>query len=125
MRTVTTIAVSGVALLFLAGAASVSAITPSDDGTRLAPMALNSLSAPPDKIAYAGVVDDKGTLVGAVQRIELDANGKPSKVEFALLGTERIVALDSSKFGYDESNNVLTAGLDKSQIAQLPVAPRG
>lgn len=55
----------------------------------------------------------------------LDASGKPSKVEFALLGTEQIVALDSAKFSYDEPNNVLTAGLDKSQIVQLPLAPRG
>ena len=113
MKTIRTLTVSAAALIFLVGAASA------------APMALNSLSKPPDKIAYAGVVDDKGTMVGAVQRIELDANGKPSKVEFALLGTEQIVALDSSKFSYDEPNNVLTAGLDKSQIVQLPIAPRG
>jgi hypothetical protein len=113
MKTRRTLAVSGAAMLFLVGAASA------------APMALNSLSNPPDKIATAGVVDDKGTPVGAVQRVEMDANGKPTKVELALLGTEQIVALDSSKFSYDEPNNMLTAGLDKSQIVQLPVVPRG
>jgi hypothetical protein len=89
------------------------------------PVALNTLSNPPDKIAFAGVVDDKGITVGATQKIVMDTNDKPSKVEFALLGTEQIVALDSSMFSYDEPKNVLTAGLDKNEIVQLHVTPRG
>jgi len=164
MKIITTLAVSGAALLLLAGAGnatgqstpqeraeaqqpnleqapmaqqqnagldrdsattSYGADTSSNGGTTLAPVALNSLTNPPDKIATARVVDDKGFTVGAAQKVELDTSGKPSKVEFALLGTEEIVALDSSMFSYDEPKNVLTAGMDKSQIVQLRVTPRG
>jgi hypothetical protein len=89
----------------------------------IAPIALNSLSSPPDKIATARVVDDSGTTVGAVQKVELGASGNPTKVEIALLGSDRIVALDSRQLSYDETNNVVTAALDKSQLAQLP--PQG
>ena len=91
----------------------------------IAPIALNSLSSPPDKIATARVVDDSGTTVGAVQKVELGASGNPTKVEIALLGSDRIVALDSGQLSYDEANNVVTAALDKSQLAQLPAAPQG
>jgi hypothetical protein len=90
-----------------------------------APIALNSLSSPPDKIATATVVDQSGAVVGAVQKVDLDASGKPAQVEIALLGTDRIVALDSARLSYDQSHNVMTAALDKSQIAQLPAAPQG
>ena len=88
-------------------------------------MALNSLRNPPDKIAHAMVVDDRGTPVGAAQKVEMDMKGKPIKVDITLLGTEQIIALDSSNLSYDESNNVLTAGLDKSQIVLMPVVPQG
>ncbi len=74
----------------------------------LAPMALNSLSNPPAEIATARVVDDKGMTVGAVQKVDIDG-GKPSKVEIALLGSDRIIALEAGQLSYDKSNNVLTA----------------
>lgn len=90
-----------------------------------APIALNSLPNPPDKIATAKVVDETGTVVGAVQKVNLDAGGKPSTVEIALLGSDRIIALDSAHLSYDQSNNVVTAAMDKGQIAQLPAAPQG
>ena len=88
----------------------------------IAPIALNSLSSPPDKIATARVVDESGTTVGAVQKVELGASGNPTKVEIALLGSDRIVALNSQQLSYDEANNVVTAALDKSQLVQLPAA---
>ncbi len=113
MKLMITLAVTSTAMLLLAGTANAM------------PVALNSLSNPPAKIANAGVVDDKGIMVGAAQKVVFDTNRKPSEVEFALLGTEQIVALDSSKFSYDESKNLLTAELDKGQIVQLPVAPKG
>ena len=90
----------------------------------MAPMALNSLSNPPDQLATARVLDDNGTVIGAVQKVDIDG-GKPSKVEIALLGTQQIVALDADKFSYDKSNNILTASLDKTQIVQMPAVPAG
>jgi hypothetical protein len=119
MRTIRNFLMAGLAGLLLAPAAQAAT---SASAPNFAPIALNSLSSPPDKIATAKVVDDGGTVVGAVQKVDLDANGKPTKVEIALLGSDRIVALDSSSLSYDQSNNVVTAGLDKGQIAQLPPA---
>ncbi len=94
-----------------------------------APMALNSLTNPPAQIATAPVFDIRGTPVGAVQKVELDANGKPSQVQIALLGSNRVVALTPDSLSYDITNNVVTAALDKEQMAALPAltppAPRG
>ena len=94
-----------------------------DSAPVMAPMALNSLSNPPDQIATARVVDNTGATVGAVQKVDIQG-GKPSDVKIALLGTQQIVALDASQVSYDASNNVLTAALDKSQIVQLPAEPQ-
>jgi len=105
----------------LDAAAKTSDATPS-----FAPMALNSLTNPPEKIATAPVVDVRGTPVGAVRKVEMDANGKPLQVQIALLGSDRIVALKADALSYDLSNNVVTAALDKNQMAALPpVPPRG
>jgi hypothetical protein len=94
-----------------------------DNTTSVAPMALNSLSNPPNKVATATVIDDKGTPVGVVKNVETDATGKPSKVNVSILGSQQIIALDSSTLSYDEPHNVLIAALDESQIMQTPVAP--
>ena len=91
----------------------------------MAPMALNSLTNPPAKIATARVADQSGTVVGTVQKVELDASGKPLKLDIALMGSDRIVAVDSARLSYDLSNNVVTAALDKQQLAQLPPVPQG
>ena len=88
-------------------------------------VALSSLSSPPDKIATAKVVDDKGSIVGAVQKVELDASGKPTNVEIVLLGTTHIIAMDPSHLRYDVANNVMTAEMDKSQIVAMLVKPQG
>ena len=53
----------------------------------------------------------------------MDASGKPQTVDVALMGSGAVVALDASKFNYDQGHNVLTAQLDAQQIAQQPRAP--
>jgi hypothetical protein len=73
-----------------------------------APMALNSFSNPPDKVATARVVDDKGITIGAVQKVDIDG-GKPTSVEIALLGSNKIISLDARSVSYDEPDNVLMA----------------
>ena len=105
---------------------AATAKAPADNASvPMAPMALNSLTNPPAKIATAPVADQSGTVVGAVEKVELNAAGKPVNVDIALLGSNRIVALDSSRLSYDVTNNVVTAALDKSQLAALPPAPQG
>ena len=86
-------------------------------------IALNSLPNPPVTLATASVADAKGIVVGAVQKIVMDASGKPQTVDVALMGSGAVVALDASKFNYDQGHNVLTAQLDAQQIAQQPRAP--
>lgn len=121
MRSVRNVFLYGATLMLLAGSAAQTAAAPQAE-QNLAPIALNSLSSPPDKIATARVVDDSGTTVGAVQKVDLGASGNPIRVEIALLGSDRIVALDSRQLSYDEANNVVTAALDKSQLVELPPA---
>jgi hypothetical protein len=87
----------------------------------LAPMALNSFTNPPDKVATARVVDSKGITIGAVQKVDIDG-GKPSRVEVALLGSNQIISLDARSVSYDETNNVLMAAGDGQAVA---AAPRG
>ena len=86
-------------------------------------IALNSLPNPPVTLATASVADAKGIGVGAVQKIVMDASGKPQTVDVALMGSGAVVAMDASKFNYDQGHNVLTAQLDAQQIAQQPPAP--
>lgn len=85
----------------------------------LAPMALNSMTSPPDKIATAKVLDQQGAPVGTVQKVELDAGGKPVKVDIALMGSDRIISLDAARLSYDAGANLVTAALDRQQLAAL------
>lgn len=124
MITFKALLMAGATGLILAGPAQA-AQTATGSAQDIAPIALNSLPNPPDKIATAQVVDDKGTTVGAVQKVEMDQGGKPLRVEIALLGANRVVVLPSSRLSYDQPNNVVTADMDKTQLAQLPSVPEG
>ncbi len=87
-------------------------------------IALNSLPDAPATLATAKVADAKGLTVGGVQKIVMDANGKPVSVDVSLLGSGAVVAIDAAKFNYDQGHNVLTAELDAQQIAAAPRAPQ-
>ena len=73
-------------------------------------------------MATANVADAKGMVVGAVQKVVMDAAGKPVTVDVSLMGSNAVVAVEASKFNYDQAHNVLTAELDAQQIAQQPRA---
>jgi hypothetical protein len=88
-------------------------------------IALNSLPNPPVTLATASVTDAKGLVVGFVQKVVMDAGGRPQTVDVALMGSNAVVAMDASKFNYDQGLNVLMAELDAQQIAQQPRAPLG
>jgi hypothetical protein len=85
-------------------------------------IALNSLPNPPATLATAKVTDAKGMPVGAVDKVVMDAAGKPLTVDVALLGSGAVVAIDAAKFNYDQGHNVLTAQMDAQQITQAPRA---
>ena len=120
MTRIARIAFCGLALL--TGAATAPAFSlPSSGGI----IALNSLPNPSLILATARVTDAKGVTVGAVQKVVLDANGKPQTVEVALLGSNAVVAVSAAQFNYDQAQNVLVAQLDARQIAAAPLAPQG
>ena len=124
MNRVCTIALCGAALVMLAGGvlADPSPALNSSSGI----IALNSLPNPPTTLATAKVADAKGMPVGAVDKVVMDAAGKPLTVDVALLGSGAVVAIDAAKFNYDQGHNVLTAQMDAQQIAQAPrAAPKG
>ena len=71
---------------------------------------LSELSNPPSKIATANVLDSTGKTVGAVQKVEVSSEGKPTRLSVALIGAkERIVVLDASAVSYDAHKNEITA----------------
>lgn len=134
MRT-RTIIMTGAALLFLAAPASAGESTPAEkEATRqlnlqaasnaAAPSqvmvidaastatsgTLSLIADPPARIATANVLDNTGKTIGAVQKIEVSPDGKPTKVSVALIGgKERTVVLDASTVSYDALRNEITA----------------
>ena len=71
---------------------------------------LSEISNPPSKIATANVLDSTGKTVGAVQKVEVSPEGKPTRLSVALIGAkERIVELDASAVSYDAHKNEITA----------------
>jgi hypothetical protein len=87
---------------------------PADSTRSTAPFAsaqaLSDITSPPTKIATANVLDSTGKTVGAVQKVEISPEGKPTKVSVALIGAkERIVVLDASSVSYDAHKNEITA----------------
>ena len=74
MTRMAVLVLSGVCVIGLAAAAPAG--LPSSSGI----IALNSLPNPSTTLATANVTDAKGTMVGAVQKIVLDASGSVEEV---------------------------------------------
>lgn len=71
---------------------------------------LSTITNPPAKIATANVLDSSGKTVGAVRRVEVSAEGKPTRVSVAMMGAkEQIVVLDAASVNYDAHKNEITA----------------
>ena len=90
----------------------------------LAPMALNSIGSVPAKIQGAPVEDVHGSVLGHVAEIEIDAKGKPLRVDVAL-NSGSTVFLDTASLSYDEAANILVTALNQGQLSQLAAARRG
>ena len=92
-----------------AGASTAPMVTPTPSEVASSGT-LSSITNPPSKIATANVLDSSGKTVGAVQRVEVSPEGKPTKVSIALIGAkEKIVVLDASSVSYDAHKNEITA----------------
>jgi hypothetical protein len=86
-------------------------------GEGLAPVALNSLSAAPAQAASAKVLDQNGRLLGQVERIQADQDGKPSALAFRAAKDGSIVVISAAAVSFD--GNVLIASNDQPQVAAL------
>lgn len=75
-----------------------------------APTTLSTITTPPAKLATANVLDASGQMVGAVQRVELGANGAPAKISVALIGGgDKLLVLDAGQVKYDPVRNAILA----------------
>lgn len=83
---------------------------------------LKSMTAVPPALGSAAVQSSTGTVVGSVQKVLTGSDGKPSMVNVALTGNQKIVAISADELNYDASRNVLVATLTAEQIMSLPAA---
>ena len=83
-------------------------------GEDFAPMALNSLTRAPANIAAAAVMDQNGRVVGKVQRLVSDQDGKPSAISYVTPGG-KLVIVAAPAVSYDGQRNILVTA-DSPQI---------
>jgi sporulation protein YlmC with PRC-barrel domain len=81
---------------------------------------LSSLNNPPSKIATANVLDSSGKVVGAVQKVEVNPQGQPTRVSVALIGKdEKMVVLDAGAVRYDVVKNEISADATGDQMKAM------
>lgn len=90
----------------------------------LAPMALNSFTFVPARITQAIVVDQGGTALGIVAKVDSDASGTPQQVEVLKPGGETLI-LAARAASYDPVANRVVADNAMIGAAIIPATPRG
>jgi hypothetical protein len=93
------------------------AVPPLAHAEEMAPVALNSLSAVPAHVASTKVLDQDGHLLGQVERIQTDQDGKPSALSFRAARDGSTVVVSAAAVSFDGS--VLIASNDQPQVAAL------
>lgn len=83
------------------------------------PAPLSQMNEPSDRLAGARVIDPDGKAIGAVQKVEW-RDGRPERLDIALLGGEKTVTLEAFTIRYDASTNVLTASQSADQLLARP-----
>jgi hypothetical protein len=78
-----------------------------------APVALNSFTATPARIGSAPVLDQNGTVIGKVQGVATDQDGKPSAISYRV--GNRLLVIAAPAVSYDAQKNIVVA--DTSQAA--------
>ena len=81
----------------------------------LAPMALNSLPAPPPGITTAQVENLHGQVIGRVASVAADQSGKPAAISVITPQGTTVVAAQAAS--YDESRNLVVTDLPVPQVA--------
>jgi hypothetical protein len=89
----------------------------------LAPMALNSFTFVPARITQAIVVDQGGTALGIVAKVDSDASGTPRQVEVLKPGGDTMI-LAARAASYDPVANRVVADSAMVGAIEKPIAPR-
>jgi hypothetical protein len=80
---------------------------------------LSTMTNPPAKIADASIADETGTIVGAMQRVNL-LSGKPTSAEIALLGSQdHLVIVDAAQMTYDPASNIVTVQASPAELKAM------
>jgi hypothetical protein len=80
---------------------------------------LNQVENVPERVATARVTDADGRVIGAVQKVEIQ-NGRPTRIDIALMGSANTVALDAGSVRYDAASNVVATSESVSQLLAHP-----
>lgn len=88
------------------------------------PMAGDLVSALPNpqRIVSANVVDMNGKIIGRVEDVKTDADGRPSTVDIALVmgfARGRSFTVRADELGYNAQKGVVVANISPSQLAQM------
>ncbi len=109
MRTLGNVVLNCAAMCLLAGTA--------DAAPGQAP--LSTMTNPPARIADASIADENGTIVGAMQRVNL-MGGKPTSAEIALLGAQdHLVIIDAAQMTYDPVSNIVTVQASPAELKAM------
>jgi hypothetical protein len=99
-------ALSLLAVLLLSGAAGAA-----ED---MAPMALNSFSGAPARIAAAPVLDQQGNRLGKVKAVATDQDGRPSALSYTT-PDNRLMIVAAPAVSYDGQKNIVVADVSRQQ----------
>jgi hypothetical protein len=81
----------------------------------IAPMALNSFTSPPPRIASATVFQQDGSTLGNVQGIDR-TTGSIGSMRIGVVGN-RVISLPASAVSYDAGNNVVVTDESATRAA--------
>jgi type IV secretory pathway TraG/TraD family ATPase VirD4 len=100
----------------------LTAISTGSYAQELAPVVLSSLSAVPQDISSANIMDQNGDVIGQVLRVQADQDGKPSALAFRATRDGRTVVVSATAVSYD--GHVLVTDSNQPQIAALLAKPQ-
>lgn len=79
-----------------------------------APVALNSLTVVPAKIATAPVMDQNGAVIGKVRAVATDQDGRLSAISY--VSGNRLLVIGAPAVSYDAQKNIVVADTSKAQL---------
>jgi len=92
-------------------------------------IALDALKRPAEELETARLENEGGEPIGTVQKVTLDADGTPEKVDVEIGGFlgvgSKIVSIDANQLSYDEQDNAVVTSLTAQDLKALPETDSG